>query len=128
MNSVNIIGRLVRDPEQVETQSGTTITKFSIAVDDGKDETSFYDCKSFAKTAELVMQYKHKGDQVGVSGRLKQERWEKDGAKRSAVRIIAERVTFIGPKQDTNPAAEMAKKAADVFGAAPDEYEDGIPW
>ena len=100
MNSVNIIGRLVRDPEQVATQSGTEMTTFSIAVDDGKDEVSYYDVKCFKKTAELVARYKKKGEQVGVSGHLKQDRWEKDGQKRSAVRIIADRVTFVGSRQD----------------------------
>ena len=100
MNAIHIIGRLVREPESVATKSGTEMTTFSIAVDDGRDEVSYFDCKSFGKTAELVATYKHKGDQVGVSGRLKQERWEKDGEKRSAVRIIADRVTFVGSKQD----------------------------
>src|SRR5665647_3917786 len=86
MNSVSIIGRLTRDPEQVATKGGTEMTTFSIAVDGRKDEVNFFDCK----TAELVAKYKAKGEQVGVTGRLVQERWEKDGMKRSAVRIIAE--------------------------------------
>jgi len=121
MNQVAIIGRLVCDPLRVVTSSGTEITQFSIAVDDGKDVTSFYDCKAFGKTAELVAQYKRKGEQVGVSGRLKQERWEKDGQKRSAVRIIAEQVTFIGAKAEGKPFAEAA-------AAAGFKSDDDIPF
>jgi len=105
MNSVSIIGRLTRDPEQVATKGGTEMTTFSIAVDGRKDEVNFFDCK----TAELVAKYKAKGEQVGVTGRLVQERWEKDGMKRSAVRIIAEQVTFIGAKADGGDAFDKAK-------------------
>lgn len=123
MNQVAIIGRLVCDPLRVVTSSGTEITQFSIAVDDGKDVTSFYDCKAFGKTAELVAQYKRKGEQVGVSGRLKQERWEKDGQKRSAVRIIAERVTFIGAKAETSDKPFAAAAADAGF-----KSDDDIPF
>ena len=116
MNSLNIIGRLTRDPEQVATSTGTEMTTFGLAVDAGKDEAHFFDCKCYGKTAELVARYKHKGEQVGVSGRLKQERWEKDGQKRSKVVIVAERVTFVGAK------AEAGTKA----GAEPGD--DDIPF
>ena len=122
MNQVAIIGRLVRDPEMVATKGGTEMTTFSIAVDGRKEgETSFFDCKSFGKTAELVAKYKAKGEQVGVTGRLVQERWEKDGQKRSAVRIIAEQVTFIGAKAEGKPFAEAA-------AAAGFKSDDDIPF
>jgi len=121
MNSVSIIGRLTRDPEQVATKGGTEMTTFSIAVDGRKDEVSFFDCKSFGKTAELVAKYKAKGEQVGVTGRLVQERWEKDGMKRSAVRIIAEQVTFVGSKAEGKPFAEAA-------AAAGFKSDDDIPF
>jgi single-strand DNA-binding protein len=133
MNSVNIIGRLVRDPEQVATQSGTEMTTFSIAVDEGKEDVSYFDCKSFGKTAELVARYKKKGDQVGVSGHLKQERWEKDGQKRSTVRIIADRVTFVGSRQDAAPdGIDQAKQFVKDNRKDPDDVPFGedhdIPW
>lgn len=113
MNSINIIGRLVRDPESRTTTSGSQMTTFAIACDDGKDEVSYFDCKAFDKTAELVAKYKRKGDQVAVSGRLKQERWEKDGQKRSAVRILAGRVDFIGPRSESKPDAAPAAPVPD---------------
>ena len=127
MNSVNIIGRLVRNPEEVATRSGKEMTTFSIAVDDGRDEVSYYDCKAFGKTAELVAKYKAKGDQVGVSGHLKQERWEKDGQKRSAVRIIADRVTFVGARSEKAADGFVAEAAAKLGGKVEDA-DDDIPF
>ena len=126
MNSINIIGRLVRDPEQVVTKSGVEMTTFSIAVAEGKDEVSYFDCKAFKKTAELVAKYKHKGEQVGVSGRLKQERWSTDdGAKRSKVVIVADRVTFVGSKAESQ--GEDWAKEAKAFVKGPDT-DDDIPF
>lgn len=101
MNHVSIIGRLTRDPETVMTQGGTELVQFAVAVDGRKEgEVSFFDCKAFGKTAENVARYKHKGEQVGISGHLVQERWETGGQKRSAVRIVAERVDFIGARSE----------------------------
>lgn len=125
MNSISIIGRLTRDPEQVATKGGTEMTTFSIAVDGRKDEVDFFDCKSFGKTAELVAQYKSKGEQVGVTGRLVQERWTKgaNGEKHSAVRIIAEQVTFIGAKA----GGDAFEKAKTMVSAEPSS-DDDIPF
>jgi single-strand DNA-binding protein len=123
MNSVNIIGRLVRDPEEVATKSGTEMTTFSIAVDKGRDDASFFDCKSFKSTAANVAKYKHKGDQIGVSGHLDQDRWEKDGQKRSKVVIIADHVDFIGGKGEATQAAPAASQGPEV-----DAADDDIPF
>lgn len=122
MNNVSIIGRLTRDPEQVATKGGTEMTTFSIAVDGRNDEVSFLDCKCFGKTAENVAKYKTKGEQVGVSGRLVQERWEKDGNKRSAVRIVANEVTFIGAK--TESGGDAFTQAKGMVGADVGDDED----
>lgn len=70
MNILTISGRLTREPETRETQSGT-IAKFSVAVDNfGRDKgASFFDCVAFGKTAEYVTKYFTKGRTVIVTGR-----------------------------------------------------------
>lgn len=106
MNHVTIIGRLVRDVELRSTASGTQIGGFSLAVgysykqgDERKEETSFFNCTAFGKTAENFAQYVKKGHRVGIEGRLKQETWEtSEGKKQSAVKIIVERFHFLQPK------------------------------
>jgi len=96
MNSVNIIGRLGRDPELKYLTDGKAVCRFSIALDEGKDRPpSWVDVSAFEKTAENVAQYLHKGDECAVSGRLRQETWEKDGQKRSALKVVASRVDFL---------------------------------
>lgn len=76
MNAVVLIGRLTKDPEARQpTQSGLSITKFSVAVDrkSGTKEdrkTDFFDVTAFSKTAEFVNNYLNKGDLVAVGGRV----------------------------------------------------------
>jgi single-strand DNA-binding protein len=107
MNSVTLVGRLTTDPELRFTNTGTAVCEFSIAVDRvGTDETDFFDVVAWAKTAEAVSAYVAKGHQVGVSGSLRQHRWETpEGDKRSRVKVNANQVDFLTPKSHGAPAA-----------------------
>lgn len=102
MNSLNIVGRFVSDPTFKVTQNGKEVTTFTIAVDNrfDPDNANFFDCVSFGKTAENIANHFHKGKQIAITGRIQQERWEKDGQKRSKVSIICEQFTFVGSKDD----------------------------
>jgi single-strand DNA-binding protein len=101
MNSVNIIGRLGKDPELKYTPSGIAICTVSIAVNEGKTKEgekkppSWFDVVCLDKIAENIAQYCGQGDEVAVSGRLHQNKWEtEEGEKRSRVEIVANRVDF----------------------------------
>ena len=104
MNKVILIGRLGADPESREAQSGTALCKFRIATDDyaGKNETktNWHRITCFGKTAENCAKYLSKGRLVSVEGRVDYSEWEKDGEKRYGTEIIADRVTFLGGKQE----------------------------
>ena len=103
MNSVNIIGRLGRDPELKALPDGKAVCSFSLALDEGKDRPpSWVDVIAFEKTAENVAQYLCKGDEAAVSGRLRQETWEKDGQKRSVLKVVASRVDFLRKKGESH--------------------------
>ena len=77
INSVVMVGRLVRDSELKYLQNGQAILRFSIAVNrarrnsDGSwtDEANFFDCVYFGKAAEGVSQYLVKGRQVSSNPR-----------------------------------------------------------
>lgn len=107
MNSVTLVGRLTADPELRFTNTGTAVCEFSIAVDRvGTEETDFFDVVAWAKTAEAVSAYVAKGHQVGISGSLRQHRWETpEGDKRSRVKVNANGVDFLTPKSNGTPAA-----------------------
>jgi len=92
INVVVLVGRLTRDSELKYTKSGMPIARFSIAVNRSRkqgeewvDETSFFEIDFWGKGAEAVNRYLVKGQQVGVEGELRQDRWEQDGQQRQKV-------------------------------------------
>ena len=103
LNHVDLIGRLTRDAELASISTGTSVCKFSIAVnrskkvgDSWEDEPSFFNIVLWGRQGEALNQYLVKGKQVGVSGELRQERWQQDGQNRSKIEIIANSVQLLG--------------------------------
>ena len=118
MNSVNLIGRLCKDPEiyQASNKEKTAIGKFTLAVDRiGSEEADFIRCTAFGKTAEFLEKYLAKGSRVGVSGRIQTGSYDtEDGETRYTTDVIVERLTFAdGPRredEDEKPAKKSYKK------------------
>src|SRR5579884_2087939 len=73
MNSVNIIGRLTRDPELRETPTGTAVCSLRLAYEQSSpnEQTGFVDVTCWGATAKAVAAYLSQGDQVGVTGELR---------------------------------------------------------
>jgi len=100
--NVNIkIGRLAADPESKQTKSGKNLTTFRIAVNEGKDETLWFNVVTFGKTAENCAKYLEKGRMVFINGRDKVDSWQDDdGRWNNRHEIIAHSVKFLsGDKQ-----------------------------
>jgi len=105
-NKVILLGRLTRDPELRKTTGGTSVTDFGLAVTrvwknqggEQQEETLFVDIVAWGAQAELIHGSVKKGHRLHVEGRLKLETWEKDGEKRSRIRVHMEGFQFIEPK------------------------------
>ena len=99
MNNWTGIGHLTADPETRESQSGTAICRFRIAVND-RDEANFISIVTFGKQAESCGRYLRKGSKVAVNGRIKTGSYTKqDGTKVYTTDINANTVEFLTPKQ-----------------------------
>jgi single-strand DNA-binding protein len=113
MNVVCLIGRLGKDPELRVTQSGTSVARFSLAVNrrDENKTTDWYEVTCFGKVAESTGQYMKKGCMVGVTGRLQQDKWQdkQSGQNRSKVSIIAGQVDFLS-RAESNQAAQNTQR------------------
>jgi single-strand DNA-binding protein len=102
-NRVILVGNLTRDPELRYIPSGTAVSEIGLAVNDRVkrndqwvEETTFVDVTLWARTAEVANEYLSKGSPVLIEGRLKLDRWEKDGQKFSKLRVIGERMQMLG--------------------------------
>jgi single-strand DNA-binding protein len=123
-NRVIIAGNLVRDPEIRYLPSGTSVTSFSLAVnerikrgDAWEEHVNYFDVTVFGKQGENCAEYLSKGRPALVEGRLRQRRWEQDGVKKSKVEVIADNVQFLGAKG--GPSSEGPRG-----GASPDTGGD----
>ena len=129
MTNLNIIilgGNLTKDPEFRTTQGGMGVVSFSIAVNrtwvdrqsgQKKEETSYVDCEAWGKTAESVNQFLKKGRGCVVEGRVKQDRWEtQDGQKRSKLKVVAERVQFMGGREEGQRHEQQQQPAGAAQG------------
>jgi single-strand DNA-binding protein len=120
LNHIDMIGRLTRDAEIKYTKANLCIANFAIAVNDMKkennswvDEVSFFDCTLFGKTAENIGKYLLRGKQVGIEGKLRQERWtNSEGEKRNRVKINVQTVQLLGGK-----GMSQADKTEELFKA-----------
>ena len=114
MNSVNhviLLGHLTRDPELRYTPSGTAVCQMGLALNrrwkdqagEAHEETTFVEITTWGRQAETVSACLQKGRPVAVEGRLQQESWESPGGeKRSRLKVVAQRVTFLS--RSTAPA------------------------
>lgn len=105
MNSINLIGNLVRDPEIAQAKKGKEridIAKFTVAVNRvGSEEADFIRCICFGKTAEFAEDYLSKGQRVGITGRIQTGSYEhEEKGTIYTTDIIVERITFADGKKD----------------------------
>jgi len=109
-NQVILMGNFTRDPQLSYTPNQTPVVEFGVAVnrkwtrqdESLGEEVAFVECQCYGKRAEVIVKHFTKGNPIFIQGRLKQERWEKDGTTHSRIRIMVESFEFIGRKESDN--------------------------
>ena len=120
LNRVCIMGRIARDLELRRTQGGTSVTSFTVAVDDdfkskatGEKKTYFLDVVAWRQQAEFACQYLSKGRMVVVEGKLTVRDWtDKDGNKRRNAEIISDNIYFGDSTRNDAAAPQYAVESA----------------
>lgn len=119
LNNAVIMGRLTKDPELRVTESGKSVTSFSVAVDNrfDKEKTDFFDIIAWRQTAEFICKYFRKGSMIAVQGYIQTRMYEdKNGNKRKAVDIVADNVSFCGSKAESGSSIDVPRPAEDDEG------------
>jgi len=139
LNKVLLMGNLTRPPELRYTPSGAAVADMRLAVSrnyttqsgEKRDETAFLTVIAWGKTAENCSEYLDKGSQILVEGRIQTRDWEgKDGQKRSATEIVAERVQFISRLKSgaSGAGAPAPVGAPQLHEEAPTGGDDDVPF
>ena len=126
INNVTLMGRLTADPELKTTTSGLSVTSFSIAVDrpyakSGEDrQADFINIVAWRQSAEFVCRYFKKGQMIALTGSLQTRNYEdKNGNKRTAYEVVADRISFCGSKAESGGASPLpTQQAAPAFKSA----------
>lgn len=115
-NNFIIVGRLTKNIDFKYTNNNKPVAKANIAVQNGKDDTSFIETTIFGKMAETTSQYCRKGDLIGVSGIIKNHNWEdKNGSKHYDYTFLANKVTFLQTKNERTKTESAKESNEDIF-------------
>lgn len=105
------MGRLTANPEVTSSASGTTIARFTVAVDrrfakEGQQKTDFFSCTSFGKQAEFVEKYLKKGTKVVISGEMRLDLAQKDGKNVTYPKVAVNEIEFAESKKTDSGEAK----------------------
>ena len=129
INNVVLTGRLSRDPEIKQTQSGVSVCNFCIAVDrqykSGEEKIcDFINCVAWRGTADFVSKYFHKGDGIGVTGSIQTRKWVTDGGEnRYATEVLCQQVSFLDGKKNAAEATQTPMDGNHNFSEVTEEDE-----
>lgn len=136
INRVNISGNLTRDSELRQTQSGTAILRFGVAVNDRRknnqtgeweDYPNFIDCVMWGNRANALANYLKRGTKVALEGRLHWSSWEKDGVKRSKVEVYVDEVEFLSSRNTQQQSSQQAYAPQQPAYSTPAPASAGAP-
>lgn len=128
------IGNVGKDPEMRFMPDGKAVCNFSIAITekyrdksgDMKEVTEWVNVVYFGKLAEICGEWVKKGQSLYVEGKLKTEKYQKDGIDRYVTKVIGEKMQMLGTKTDYKPVADRAPKQEEKQPFA--DMDDDIPF
>lgn len=139
-NLVVITGRLTADPELKTTQSGISVTSFSVAVNrpyrtGEEQQTDFINVVAWRKTAEFIAKYFKKGNMIGIEGSIQTRKYtDKNGNNRTAFEVVVNNAQFVESKRDSAASqggeqpASFSNAGADDFSDLSDVSDDDLPF
>lgn len=133
MNSVQLVGRLTRDPEVRYTNGDNQIAvaRFTVACNrrykkEGEQEADFISCVAFGKVSEFIERYFQKGSSIGLNGRIQTGSYtNKDGQKVYTTDVLVESVEFVGSKNENQTGN---KTQSTDFMNIPDTIDEELPF
>lgn len=136
MNKVELVGRLVKDPEVKLTSNQTKFCSFTIAVDrrykdaNGQRQADFISCVAWKQTAEFIQKYFHKGNRIGICGSIQTRNYDdQNGQKHFITEVLAEEVEFVESQQEVQPQATVQAEAPQqVVQEEPEGIQGELPF
>ena len=104
VNRVVLVGRITRDPETQQTNTGIPYVRFTVAVNrpfkdqNGERPADFINCIAWRAQAEFLQKFVKKGNQLAIEGRIQTNTYQDaNGNNRQAFDILVESVSNLEP-------------------------------
>jgi single-strand DNA-binding protein len=115
-NILCLIGRITKDLELRYTTNNKAVVNIPLAINNGKDDTTFIDVVIYGNIAETTSKYCKKGDLIGVQAKVQNNNWtDKDGKKHYDYKFMGYKVTFLSTKKEENNQVEKTDNTNDPF-------------
>ncbi|MBP5444636.1 MAG: single-stranded DNA-binding protein [Acholeplasmatales bacterium] len=132
MNKVILVGRITKDPELRNIQSGSSVVNFTLAVsrptsqnsDQNASNADFINCVIWNKQAENLAKYVKKGSLIGVEGRIQTRNYEANGVTRYITEVLCDNVQFLETKNDSARAQQEDEAEEDSFAGKIKNVDD----
>lgn len=131
MNKTFLVGHLTKDPELKYLADNTAVATFTVAVNrqfsnaQGEKETDYISIVVWKKQAENVKKYCLKGSLIGIDGRIQTRSYDnQDGKKVYVTEVVAENVTFLGAKSQSNGQANEVTPYSDLHTKTTNGIDD----
>ena len=101
VNRVMIAGRLTREPKLRHIRSDLVVADFGVASNrtyKGRTEVLFIDVTAWGRIAENIAANLHRGNEIFIEGHLKLDQWERNGEKKSRIKVVVDLFQYVGPK------------------------------
>ena len=132
MNSLHIIGNLVRDPELRTTATGLSVCSFTVAVNrrrtnENQPEADFFNVSAWRERGENCAKYLRKGKKVSVVGPVSVRTWESNGKHGANLEVTADEVEFLSPREQVQEP-QQEPQIDQQTGLQQVQMEDELPF
>ena len=127
LNKVVLAGRLTGDPELKQTQTGVSVTSFTVAInrryasknnEQGEQQTDFISVVAWRQTAEFICRFFKKGSAICLTGSIQTRSWQDNqGQKRYSTEVVADEAMFVDSRNENGGA--QGGYMPDAYNATP---------
>lgn len=117
MNNVLVlVGRITKNLELRYTTNNKAVVNIPLAINNGKDDTTFIDIVVYGNVAEMTSKYCKKGDLIGAQATIKNNNWtDSNGNKHYDYKFMGYKVTFLSTKKEAIEEAKKEENTNDSF-------------
>ncbi len=116
LNRVILMGRITNDLEIRQSQNGTSVLRFGVAVDrsyakQGEErQTDFINCVAFNQRAEFISKYFRKGSMIAIEGSIRTGSYQdQNGNKRTTFDVNIDNVSFTGERASDRDSSSQSQ-------------------